>query len=140
MKMAKDAKAEHTDEAWTCIGHCLEVHEAATRCIFHCLEQGGEHAGSAHIRMLMDTAEIARTGADFLLRGSAHRHFTCGVCGKICEHCADACDAIGAGSEHMQRCAEACRRCAESCHAMAAHHAQEKGQKGTRDHAKAGYG
>jgi len=139
MQPKKATRANHTDQMWTCIENCLEAHEAATRCIFHCLEQGGEHAAPAHIRMLMDCAEITRTSADFMLRGSVHHHFTCGVCGKICEYCADECDALDAGSEHMHRCAEACRRCAESCQAMTSHRAQEKDQTESREHAKAGY-
>lgn len=115
----------------TCIEHCLWAHEAATRCIAHCLGRGGVHADAAHIRMLMDCADIAQTAADFMLRGSDHHHFTCGVCGKICEHCADACEAMDADDNHMLHCAEVCRRCAESCHAMTAHHAITKGEKGS---------
>lgn len=138
MEPGNVARANCTDQMWNCIENCLETHEAATRCIFHCLEQGGKQAAPDHIRMLMDCAEITRTSADFMLRGSAHHHFTCGVCGKICEHCAAECDALDAGSEHMHRCAEACRRSAESCQAMAAQHAQEKDQMQSREHAIAG--
>lgn len=111
-----------------CIEQCLECHDATTRGIFQCIERGGAHAEPAHIRMLMDCAHIAQTSADFMLRGSEHHHFTCGVCSKICERCADECDALSEDDDYMAYCAETCRRCAESCHEMTIRHAVAKGE------------
>lgn len=128
MQAMEDNKSTEDDDGdlSTCIEHCFWSHEAATRCISHCLGRGGAHAGPAHIRLLMDCAEITQTAANFMLRGSDHDHFACGVCGKICEHCADACEAMDPEDEHMAHCAEACRRCADSCHEMVAQQAVAK--------------
>jgi hypothetical protein len=76
---------------------------------------GGAHGGAAHVRLLLDCAEICHTSADFMLRGSDLHPLTCGVCAQVCERCADECERLGATDPAMKRCAEACRRCAESC-------------------------
>lgn len=124
--MEAETPAAHAGPLRDCVALCLECHEAVTQCLFHCLGRGGEHASPAHIRMMMDCAEITRVAADFMLRESAQHNYTCGVCSKICEHCADDCEGLDPEDEHMRRCAEICRRCAESCYTMAAHHSPMK--------------
>ena len=115
---------DHVDEHMRgCIENCLRCHEAAAQCIINGPSRGGAHGEATHMLILMDCADICRISADFMQRGSKFHHFTCGVCSKICERCADACDAIEAKDKYMQHCVEACRRCAESCRQMVVHHA-----------------
>ena len=102
-----------------CIDACTRCHATCVETITHCLIRGGPHAAPAHIALLSTCADICRTSADAMLRGSdAHVH-TCRACAAICRLCADACAAMGDDAT-MQRCAEACRRCAEHCERMAA--------------------
>jgi hypothetical protein len=81
---------------------------------------GGKHAEAAHIRLLLDCAEICATSANIMLRGSDLHGKTCGVCAEVCERCADDCARLADGDGLMTRCADMCRRCAESCRTMAA--------------------
>jgi hypothetical protein len=105
-----------------CIENCTNCHRV-------CLETAARHFnGEAapkleekHVRLLLDCAEICRTSADFMIRGSEVHAHTCQACAAICENCADACDEMGT-DPYMAACAEICRRCAESCREMAATH------------------
>ncbi len=90
-----------------------------TETIAHCLQTGGKHAEPAHIRLLLDCAQICVTGADFMLRTSHFHREVCGVCSNICKACAEACSQMVQGDASMEQCAEACRRCAASCQKMA---------------------
>ena len=111
---------QHTDqELRDCIANCLNCHSICTATITHCLEMGGQHAEMAHIRLMLDCAEICQTSANFMLRGSDLHSRTCGVCAEACERCARDCERFG-DDAHMRACAEACRRCADSCKHMAA--------------------
>lgn len=100
-----------------CAQECLTCHSICLTTVQHCLEKGGKHATPGHIRTLMDCAEICRTSASFLLRGSRFHARTCAVCAEVCRACEESCRAIG-DDAMMQQCAEACRRCAESCQRM----------------------
>lgn len=76
---------------------------------------GGEHARPEHMKLMLDCADICRTAADFMLRGSPRHGMICQSCAEICEACAEDCERIG----EMTECVEACRACAESCREMA---------------------
>jgi hypothetical protein len=102
-----------------CIQNCLDCHRICLETITNCLQMGGKHADPAHIRLLIDCAEICQTSANFMIRGSALHGLTCGACAEICARCADECDRIGNNDVKMKACADACRRCAESCRQMA---------------------
>jgi len=80
---------------------------------------GGMHAEEAHIKLLLDCAEICQTSANFMLRSSDLHAEICRACAVVCERCAEDCERMGDDVE-MQRCAQTCRRCAESCRQMAA--------------------
>lgn len=114
------ATAEHTisKEMQQCIDECLNCYSICVQTAQHCLEMGGKHAEASHIRLLNDCAEICRTSAGFMLRGSEFHSRTCGVCAEVCRACEKECRSMG-DDEMMKRCAEACRRCAESCARMA---------------------
>jgi hypothetical protein len=101
-----------------CITACQTCHAVCVETTAHCLQMGGKHAEPAHIRLMMDCAQICQTSADFMLRGSDFHHSTCGVCAEVCEACADDC-ARFTDDAMMQRCAQVCRDCARSCREMA---------------------
>ena len=102
-----------------CIDECTACHAVCLATIQHCLGKGGKHAARDHIRLLADCAQICRTSADFMIRGSELHHFTCGACAEICRRCEEACRSMGASDDMMRQCADACARCAESCERMA---------------------
>lgn len=107
---------ESTDE---CIQNCLECHRVCLETVTYCLKLGNAHAEPQHIGLLLDCAEICRTSADFMIRGSELHQLTCGVCAEVCGRCATDCEQTGADDAHLKACAEVCRRCAESCRQMA---------------------
>jgi hypothetical protein len=103
-----------------CIRNCTECHTICMKTVIHCLGVGGKHADQAHIRMLLDCAQICATSADFMTRGSPLHRLTCGACAEICQQCADDCERMAGGDQQMLQCVEMCRRCAASCRDMAA--------------------
>jgi hypothetical protein len=105
-------------EMQQCIQNCTSCHSICLETVAHCLQLVGQHAAVAHIRLLLDCAEICQTSANFMLRGSDFHARTCGVCAEICEQCAQSCAQMSQDPQ-MQACADACRRCAESCRRMA---------------------
>ena len=111
---------QQTDEGMErCIQNCTECRRACLETVTYCLKLGGAHAAPEHINLLLDCAEICRTSADFMVRGSEMHRRVCGVCADICERCAADCERMGADDAHLKTCAEVCRRCAESCRQMA---------------------
>lgn len=101
-----------------CIRTCNGCHDTCTEAVTHCLKLGGRHADPAHIRLLLDCAEICKTSADFMLRSSEYHGRVCGVCADVCEACARSCSQFK-DDPMMQTCAELCLRCAQACRAMA---------------------
>jgi hypothetical protein len=106
-----------TSEMRRCIDECTSCHDICAEAVVHCLTLGGSHAEPAHIRELLDCAQICQTTADFMLRGSDRHPDVCAVCAEVCEACARSCEAL-ADDDMMRRCAEECRRCADSCRSM----------------------
>ena len=102
----------------TCIDDCQECWTLCTETVQHCLQKGGRHAEADHIRLLLDCADICRTTADFLLRGSDLFPQVCDMCAIVCERCADSCDQLAEDSSMMD-CAEVCRHCVDSCRQVA---------------------
>jgi hypothetical protein len=71
-----------------------------------------------HVRLLFNTAEIARTTAS-LLRGELDvAEQAARVCVELCERAARYCIRLDGAT--MLACAAACRSCAEACRLMAA--------------------
>lgn len=101
-----------------CIRECQNCHSICLETVMHCLQMGGEHAEPAHIRLMLDCAEICQTSANFMLRASDLHARTCGVCAEVCERCAQDCERF-TDDTLMQQCAQACRNCAQSCREMA---------------------
>jgi hypothetical protein len=107
-----------SQEMQRCLQNCNDCHITCLQTSGYCLSKGGKHAEAAHIRLLLDCADICRTSADFMLRSSQYHSRVCGVCAEICGACARDCEQFG-GDQTMQACAEMCRRCADSCRQMA---------------------
>jgi hypothetical protein len=105
-------------ELQQCIQNCRDCHRICMLTITHCFARGDERCEAAHIRLLMDCAEICQTSANFMLRASELHPYTCAVCAQVCEQCKSACERFP-DDEQMRLCADACQRCADSCHYMA---------------------
>lgn len=99
-----------------CIDECLKCHVIClSMATGFCLTKGGVHAAPAHIRVMLDCAQICATTADFMARGSAYHVALCLLCADICDACAKSC----AGMSGMEACLATCRACAKSCRDMA---------------------
>lgn len=98
-----------------CIARCQACHSACVETIQHCLTRGGEHAAPAHIRLMIDCAQVCTLAADVMLRGSEGHVRVCFVCAEFCQECADDCERLGRDDPGMQACVEACRACALAC-------------------------
>lgn len=105
-------------EMQECIENCGECERVCHETVSDCLEKGGRHAEAAHVRLLLDCADICHTSAAFMARGSEHHRSVCNTCMDVCEACASSC-ARFEQDEMMRTCADMCRRCAESCRRMA---------------------
>ena len=108
-----------SDEMKRCIQLCQDCHALCTQVIGHCLKLGGRHAAPAHIRLLMDCAQICTTTADYMARESALHQRVCSLCSEICRLCVESCEQVAGDDQLLKQCAEMCRRCAESCKKMA---------------------
>jgi len=109
---------DHHDAMDDCIEACLQCHVVTTMTAQYCLAQGGEMADMSHVGLLLDTAEIAQTSANFMLRGSPFHTLACGVCAELCRACAEACRSIPGDDEHLLHCAQICESCASHCEEM----------------------
>jgi hypothetical protein len=105
-------------EMQRCIQECRNCASICLETVQHCLKLGGKHAEPAHIRMLMDCAEICQASANFMQRGSPLHMQTCAACAEVCKACAEDCERFK-DDEMMAACAQACRSCEASCREMA---------------------
>lgn len=105
-------------EMQECINKCTVCHEMCTKTLQHCLRKGERHATPEQIGPLLDCAQICRTTADFMLRGSILHVVCCQACAVVCDRSADACESITSDPQ-MTNCAEICAICARSCREMA---------------------
>ena len=102
-----------------CIQNCLDCHSICLNTVStYCIHQDGMHIEPAHVRLMLDCAEICETSANFMLRGSELHLRSCDFCAEVCDRCAKDCDRFSNDSQ-MKACANMCRRCAESCRQMA---------------------
>jgi hypothetical protein len=115
MTLATTQRA-HTMEQ--CIENCTNCHriclETAAR---HFREERPPQLDEALVRLLLDCAEICRTSADFMIRGSELHPHICRACAAVCARCADECDRDDE-DPYLAACSEICRRCALSCAEM----------------------
>ena len=110
MAMAGDMQA--------CIEECRASHQVCVETARYCLDTGGGHVASAHLRLLIDCADICQATADAMLRDSVVHKTLCGACADICDRCVESCNTFRTDAR-MAACAKTCRSCAASCQAMA---------------------
>ncbi|MFC4004908.1 four-helix bundle copper-binding protein [Prauserella oleivorans] len=96
----------------------LECYDICTEGVAYCADRGGQHIEPAHLKALLDCAEICKAAAGFILRASDLHTTVCDACAAACEHCATSCDQLS-DDNFMPQCAEVCRRCAQACRRMA---------------------
>ena len=112
------ATTQHAHAMEQCIENCTNCHriclETAAR---HFREEQPPQLDEALVRLLLDCAEICRTSADFMIRGSELHPHICRACAAVCARCADECDRDGE-DPYLAACSEICRRCALSCAQM----------------------
>lgn len=84
----------------------------------YCLQKGGVHAEPAYVTLMLDCAEICKTCADFMLRGSDLYTHICAISAVISDRCAQECEKMN-DDPRMKACAQMCRHCAKSCRQVA---------------------
>jgi hypothetical protein len=112
-----DAGGQMSAQMQEAIRNCTECHQVCLETVAHGLQTGGRHAEAAHVRLLLDCAQLCATSADFMTSGSGFSSQICGVCAEVCDRCAEDCERFE--EDFMRHCAEVCRRCARSCRQMA---------------------
>jgi hypothetical protein len=105
------------DNLRSCIDSCNDCAIDCEHCAAACLQEAEVKTLTRCIRLDLDCAEICRTAAILMARGSERFAEFCGLCADICDACAQECEQH-AHMEHCRRCAESCRRCAEECRRM----------------------
>ena len=85
-----------------------------SHCAMACLNEKDVKMLTTCIKLNIDCAEVCKTTASLLSRGSMHGIHLLNECGELCNQCADECEKH-ADMEHCQNCAEVCRECAEVC-------------------------
>jgi hypothetical protein len=85
-----------------------------SHCAMACLDEEDVKMLAQCIRLDLDCAEVCRTAASLLSRGSEHGEHLLKECVEICNACAEECEKHS-HMEHCRRCAEECRLCADEC-------------------------
>lgn len=106
------------EEFRACIEACYACAAACDRCAAACLKENDVKMMARCIAQDMDCAEICRTAAAFMARGSETARQLCALCAQVCKACAEECARHQA--QHCQDCAQACSRCADECSKIAA--------------------
>lgn len=99
-----------------CIEACYACAAACDNCSTACLQEDDVKMMARCIALDMDCAEICRTAAAFMGRGSGSAVAVCRLCADICTACANECGRHD--MDHCQACAAACRHCAQACRLM----------------------
>ena|SRR5436853_3950801 len=85
-----------------------------SRCAAACLNEQDVKMLARCISLDLDCADVCRTAASLLSRGSKHGIHLLSECAELCNICAEECEKH-ARMEHCRKCGEACRACAEAC-------------------------
>lgn len=86
--------------------------------ISYCYELGNEYAGSAHMRLLYDCAQLCATLQDTATLHSPSSIPMSLVVAEVCKRCAKSCESFK-GDRPMEKCGRVCRSCADACSALA---------------------
>jgi hypothetical protein len=101
-------------EAIRVVIECLHCGDVCEDTVAHALRVGGTHADDERVGALLDCADVCRTTARFIRRGSPVAGRTAAITADLCERVADVCGAL-VGDDVMATCAAVCRRCAAWC-------------------------
>lgn len=101
-----------------CIDACYDCAAACDHCATACLSEDDVKAMARCVALDMDCAQICRTAAACMARGSEFAQQICKLCAEICAACGKEC--AQHKHDHCQECARACEACAEECRKMAA--------------------
>jgi len=107
-----------TTDMQRCIDACANAHAVCVAAVEYCLTVGGKHAEPAHIRMLLDCADICETGQHFMLRNSPLHPRTCALTAEIAEECAQHCEDLPDAGPQLRMTADALRECVLLCRQM----------------------
>jgi hypothetical protein len=102
---------------------CLRCREVCEDTVTHALRVGGPALEDERIGALLDCADVCRTTATLIRRGSPLAGRTAGIAADLCERAAEACAAF-AEDRALAACAETCRRCAAWCRRLATQDAE----------------
>lgn len=105
----------------SCIDACYDCAVACDHCASACLREQEPKKLSRCIALDIDCAELCRTAAALMSRGSEFAVAVCATCAEVCEACAQECERHD--MDHCRECAAACRKCAEECRRMGAQRA-----------------
>lgn len=108
----------HHLEFESCIKACNECADACDMCATACLGEDDVKMMARCIALDIDCAQLCRTAAGVMARGSEAAQIVCQACASVCDMCAGEC--ARHPMQHCQDCAAACRRCADECRKMAA--------------------
>lgn len=100
-----------------CIDACYACATACDYCASSCLQEEDVKMMAGCITHDMDCAQMCRTAAGFMARGSDFAQQLCRLCAEVCTACAEECGKHP--MDHCQACARACRACADACRRMA---------------------
>jgi len=98
---------------------CLRAHQACEEAVAQALRADQSGGVDERVGALLDCADVCRTTATFIRRGSPLAGRTAGIAADLCERAAEAC-APFAGDGALAACAQTCRRCAAWCRRLAA--------------------
>jgi hypothetical protein len=90
--------------------------DACDNCSTACLQEEDVKMMAQCIALDMDCAQVCRTTAAAIARGSRFEAELRRLCADICTACAAECGKHP--MDHCQRCAQACRDCADACRRM----------------------
>jgi len=93
--------------------------DATSECYTVCTETLTYSSNAAHIKLLIDCAEICQTTQNTLLRASDLGIMLAAVCVEACEKVAESCRRIDTADGQLNACAEMCDHTANCCGRLA---------------------
>lgn len=100
-----------------CIATCLSCHRTCIETVSAVID---DKIATSVVAVLLDCAEVCLATAHSMSRRSPLHMDLCGLCARVCESCATACQ--DGGGDKLAQCARSCRDCALSCRHMASMH------------------
>lgn len=99
-----------------CCTSCCETRQACLQMIKLCSSKGGSMAEPKLMSLLLETATLCQSCADFCALGSEKCGSILAACAKLAEECAKELDKCG--DAQSKKCADSCRLCAQACRGL----------------------